>query len=230
MTVLSWVPIVRVTLLPPEGETFVEILKMDKTARVNTQSVTPAAAPRAVTVLIARRVLPDHVASFEAAMQGMLAAAEHFQGHLGGQVVPPEDVEEGGEPLLYHVVFAFDSEEHLAAWQSSAERAHWLEQVLPHTVGTQQLQRVTGLDYWFAAPNTTTRAAPPRWKVAVVTWLGIFPTVLLLFLTVAPLMADWWLAPRVAVITVLVVLIMTWGVAPHLTRLLHPWLHASRKS
>ena len=95
MTVLSWVPIVRVTLLPPEGETFVEILKMDKTARVNTQSVTPAAAPRAVTVLIARRVLPDHVASFEAAMQGMLAAAEHFQGHLGGQVVPPEDVEEG---------------------------------------------------------------------------------------------------------------------------------------
>ncbi|MBP6558997.1 MAG: hypothetical protein KA212_01740 [Burkholderiaceae bacterium] len=194
-----------------------------------TPSLATPAPPRAVTVLIARRVLPAAVAEFEAAMQGMLAAAEHFPGHLGGQVVSPQEVGDAAEPLLYHVVFAFDNEAHLAAWQESAERAHWLEQVLPHTVGTQQLHRVSGLDYWFAAPNSTTRAAPPRWKVATVTWLGIFPTVLFLFLTVAPLLADWWLAPRVAVITVLVVLLMTWVVAPRLTRWLHPWLHASSK-
>ncbi|MBS0389611.1 MAG: hypothetical protein JSR23_00440 [Proteobacteria bacterium] len=198
---------------------------MDTAPRIDSQA--PAtSAQRAVTVLIARRVLPAAVAGFEAAMQGMLAAAQGFAGHLGGQVVPPDLVEDGDEPLLYHVVFAFDSEEHLAAWQSSPERAHWLQQVLPHTVGHQQLQRVTGLDYWFAAPNSTTRAAPPRWKVAVVTWLGIFPTVLLLFLTVAPLLADWHLVPRVLVITLLVVVIMTWVVAPRLTRWLHPWLHA----
>ena len=194
-----------------------------------TPSPATTALPRAVTVLIARRVLPAAVPEFEAAMQGMLAAAEHFPGHLGGQVVSPQEVGDAAEPLLYHVVFAFDNEAHLAAWQESAERAHWLEQVLPHTVGTQQLHRVSGLDYWFAAPNSTTRAAPPRWKVATVTWLGIFPTVLFLFLTVAPLLADWWLAPRVAVITVLVVLLMTWVVAPRLTRWLHPWLHASSK-
>ncbi|VUZ27565.1 Uncharacterised protein, partial [uncultured Comamonas sp.] len=185
-----------------------------------------APPPRAVTVLIARRVQPAAVAAFEAAMQGMLAAAEGFPGHLGGQLVPPQEAGDGAEPLLYHVVFAFDNEAHLAAWQVSTQREHWLQQVLPHTVGTQQLHRVTGLDYWFAAPNSTTRAAPPRWKVAVVTWLGIFPTVLLLFLTVAPLLADWTLVPRVLVITLLVVVIMTWGVAPRLTRWLHPWLHA----
>lgn len=200
---------------------------MDTPAR--TPSPATTALPRAVTVLIARRVLPAAVPEFEAAMQGMLAAAEHFPGHLGGQVVSPQEVGGAAEPLLYHVVFAFDNEAHLAAWQESSERAHWLEQVLPHTVGTQQLHRVSGLDYWFAAPNSTTRAAPPRWKVATVTWLGIFPTVLFLFLTVAPLLADWWLAPRVAVITVLVVLLMTWVVAPRLTRWLHPWLHASRQ-
>ncbi len=198
---------------------------MDTPPRIDSQA--PAtSAQRAVTVLIARRVLPAAVAGFEAAMQGMLAAAQGFAGHLGGQVVPPDEVGDSEEPLLFHVVFAFDNEEHLAAWQSSPERAHWLQQVLPHTVGNQQLQRVTGLDYWFAAPNSTTRAAPPRWKVALVTWLGIFPTVLLLFLTVAPLLADWHLVPRVLVITLLVVVIMTWVVAPRLTRWLHPWLHA----
>ena len=202
---------------------------------------TPAAAPatdatrRVVTVLIARHVAPASVAAFEAAMQGMLSAAAGFAGHLGGQVIRPEDNDTPGEPqtsgdsnapLLYHVVFAFDNEAHLAAWQDSPERAHWLAQVMPHTVGAQQLHRVTGLDYWFAAPNSTTRPAPPRWKVATVTWLGIFPTVLMLFLTIAPLMESWYLVPRVMVITVLVVLIMTWVVAPRLTRWLHPWLHA----
>lgn len=187
-----------------------------------------AAPARAVTVLIARRVAPGAVAGFEAAMQGMLAAANGFAGHLGGQLVPPEEAGDGAEPLLYHVVFAFDSEAHLAAWQSSPERAHWLAQVAPHTVGAQQLRRVSGLDYWFARPGATTRAAPPRWKVAVVTWLGIFPTVLLLFLTVAPLLEHWLLVPRVMVITALVVLLMTWVVAPRLTRWLDPWLHAKR--
>ena len=191
-------------------------------------SSSAAAAPRAVTVLIARWVAPQSVAAFEAAMQAMLATAAHFPGHLGGQIAPPEadSQRDSTEPLLYHVVFAFDNEAHLAAWQHSAERAHCLEQVLPHTVGSQQLRRVTGLDYWFAAPNSTSKPAPARWRVATVTWLGIFPTVLLLFLTVAPLMADWYLVPRVFVITVLVVVLMTWVVAPRLTRWLHGWLHS----
>lgn len=59
---------------------------------------------------------------------------------------------------------------------------------------------------------------------SVVTWLGIYPTVLLLFVTVAPWLADWPLPLRTAVLTVLVVLLMTWIVAPALTRWLRPWL------
>ena len=79
-----------------------------------------------------------------------------------------EDGEAGGgdEPLLYHVVFAFDNEAHLAAWQDSPERARWLAQVAPHTVGAQEMRRVSGLDYWFAPAGSTTKA-PPRWKVAI---------------------------------------------------------------
>lgn len=187
-----------------------------------------AASPsRAVTVLVTRRVMPGNVAGFEVAMAGMIEAAGTFPGHLGGQLVHPNKPGTVDEPLLYHVVFAFDTEEHLAAWQNSPERARWLEQVAPFTLGAQQMRRVSGLDYWFAPAGTTTKAPPPKWKVATVTWLGIFPTVLLLFLTVAPLLADWPLVPRVMVITVLVVLIMTWVVAPRLTRWLAGWLHAA---
>ncbi|OPF63064.1 antibiotic biosynthesis monooxygenase [Hydrogenophaga sp. H7] len=186
----------------------------------------PATPSRAVTVLVTRRVAPGAVAGFEAAMAGMIDAATHFPGHLGGQLVRPGEAGSGDEPLLYHVVFAFDNDAHLAAWQNSPERSHWLAQVAPHTIGAQEMRRVSGLDYWFAPAGSTTKAPPPRWKVAVVTWLGIFPTVLLLFLTVAPLLADWPLVPRTMVITVLVVVLMTWVVAPRLTRWLSGWLHA----
>jgi antibiotic biosynthesis monooxygenase (ABM) superfamily enzyme len=182
--------------------------------------------PRAVTVLITRHVPPSQAAAFEATMAGMLEAAARFPGHLGGQVVRPGDPGSGDDPMLYHVVFAFDDEAHLAAWESSPERAHWLAQVQAHTVGEQR-DRVSGVEYWFQPPGGAPQA-PPRWRVAVVTWLGIFPTVLFLFLTVAPWLEHWPLVPRVFVITVLVVVIMTWLVAPRLTRWLAHWLHAGR--
>lgn len=187
--------------------------------------------PGAVTVLVTRRIKPGHESAFEAAMVQMMVAAESFPGHLGGHLVRPgaeageDGTPDGGEGNLYHVIFAFDSQAHLAAWQDSPVRGLGLKAVAPHTMGEQQMRQVSGLAHWFAEPKGPPQAPPPRWKVAVVTWLGIFPTVLMLFLTVVPLMADWPLVPRTMVVTALVVLIMTWGVAPQLTKWLRPWLH-----
>lgn len=186
----------------------------------------------AVTVLITRRVRPGHGPAFEAAMDRMIQTARSFPGHLGGRVVRPgEDADDGFG--LFHVIFAFDTDAHLRGWQQSEARAQGLEAVAPHIEGRQQVREVDGLGLWYAEPRDPqgppgpAHAPPPRWKVAVVTWLGIFPTVLALFLTVGPLMADWPLVPRVLVITLLVVLIMTWLVAPRLTRWLKHWLHAA---
>jgi hypothetical protein len=62
--------------------------------------------------------------------------------------------------------------------------------------------------------------------VAIVTWLGICPTVYFLFLLLNAPLASWPLLARVGVITALVVMVMTWLVAPQLTRLFRPWLYA----
>jgi uncharacterized protein len=48
-----------------------------------------------------------------------------------------------------------------------------------------------------------------------------------LFLLLGDVLAPWPLLPRIMVITVLVVTLMTWLVAPQLTRLLKPWLYPS---
>lgn len=184
---------------------------------------TAQATQGAVTVLITRRVTPGHAAAFEQASNHMTEAARSFPGYLGGQLVRPEELA-GTDATLYHVVFAFDTSEHLQAWQDSPVRALALAAIAPHIEG-QTVRQVSGLGHWFAAPTGPKQNPPPRWKVAVVTWMGICPTVFVLFILLGELLAPWPLLPRVMLLTGLVVLLMTWVVAPQLTRLMKPWLY-----
>lgn len=181
----------------------------------------------AVTVLVSRRVKPGHEAAFVRAADAMAEAAHRFPGHLGGQMVHPEAEvdEDDAQRNLFHTVFAFDTAEHLQAWQTSPERTQCLQALAPHTISSSKLREVSGLGHWFTPVGATAHKPPARWKVALVTWLGIFPTVYVLFLVVAPLLADWPLLPRVMVITLLVVVLMTWVVAPRLTTWLKPFLY-----
>lgn len=177
----------------------------------------------AVTVLVTRRVKAGHEAAFEQASNDMTAAARTFPGYLGGQLVRP-DADGGDDPAVYHVVFAFATAEHLQGWQQSPVRSLALAAIAPHIDGQTQRQ-VSGLGHWFSAPVGPRQTPPPRWKVAVVTWLGICPTVYLLFVVLGAALAPWPLLPRVMLLTALVVITMTWLVAPQLTRLLKPWLY-----
>ncbi|MEY4676568.1 MAG: hypothetical protein RLZZ470_1075 [Pseudomonadota bacterium] len=179
--------------------------------------------PAAVTVLVSRRIKPGCEAAFENLMNNMMAVATDFPGHLGGQLVKPTEL----EPDLYHVVFAFDSDAHLQNWQNSPARSLGLAAIDPLTEGPAQTRQVIGMAHWFMTGQG--HSPPPRWKVAVVTWMGIFPTVLMLFILLGDLLAPWPLVPRVMLLTMLVVVIMTWVVAPQLTRWLKPWLHSHHK-
>lgn len=187
-------------------------------------TVTGEHATGAVTVLITRRVKPGHEPAFEHASGDMTAAARAFPGYLGGQLVRPDVDSSSADAALYHVVFAFDTSEHLQGWQASPTRSLALAAIAPHIEG-QTLRQVSGLGHWFTAPTGPKQNPPPRWKVAVVTWMGICPTVYLLFLLLGELLAPWPLLPRVMLLTALVVLTMTWLVAPQLTQLLKPWLY-----
>lgn len=152
----------------------------------------------------------------------MLDAAR-FPGYLGAQLIHPGEEPEVDD-LLYHVVLAFDKQANLDAWHRSPARQEGLAAAAPFIQGVPGYKPMAGLGLWFrtASPN------PPRWKIAVVTWLGIFPTVYLLFLLTGDLMKSWGLLARTIVLTLAVVALMTWVVAPQLTRLLRPWLFSKR--
>ncbi|MFN3956170.1 MAG: antibiotic biosynthesis monooxygenase [Tepidimonas ignava] len=177
-------------------------------------------------VLVSRRARPGHESALETTWEQLSAAAASFPGYLGGQLIRPSAQGETDDERLYHMLFAFDSEDHLRQWQQSPARALGLKALEPHVEGREVVRELSGLDHWFTPHQAQQQHPPPRWKVAVVSWLGIYPTVLVLFLTVAPWLGNWPLPLRVALITALVVLIMTWVVAPALTKALRGWLHA----
>ncbi|MEW6695309.1 Antibiotic biosynthesis monooxygenase [Tepidimonas thermarum] len=180
----------------------------------------------AVMVLVSRRARPGHEAALEATWARLSEVAATFPGYVGGQLIRPGDSGADGDERLFHMLFAFDNPAHLRAWQASPARLLGLQALEPHVEGHAVVRELSGLDHWFTPSATTPATPPPRWKVAVVTWLGIYPTVLFLFLAVAPWLDAWPLPLRTAVITCLVVVLMTWLVAPTLTRWLRPWLHA----
>jgi len=177
------------------------------------------AAP--VTVMVTRRVLPGRAAEFETLMDGMTGAARRFPGHLSCYQIKPV---EGGD-RSYHALFAFDSQVHLQAWMNSPERAAWLQKISLVTLGETPTRILCGLEGWFALPTQDVRAPPPRYKMALLAWSGIFPLVLVLTNSVGPLVRPISAVLSVFVITFLVVLFMTWAVMPVLTRLMAGWLY-----
>lgn len=189
-------------------------------------AASPAAGPNAVTVLVARHARAGHEAEFVLANEGMMAAARGFPGHLGGYMVSPAEGD-GAETRLYHVVFAFDTQAHLRNWQGSAERAHWLAEMAPLTEAESGHQLIPGLEHWFASKG---KPPPPRWKVAFVTWLGICPTVWIVLTLLSPPLASWPSFPRLMLLTALIVVAMTWAIAPFLTRLFTRWLYPRASS
>jgi uncharacterized protein len=176
-----------------------------------------------VLMLVSRRAKPQHEAEFEWLMAEFITRAEAYPGCLGAQLVHPGD-DASVDDTLYHALLAFDQPSSLAAWQNSVERAAGLAAIAPYIEGPEMVRGISGLAHWFQPQSSAKPTQPPRWKVAVVTWLGIFPTVYVLFLLLGNLLAPWTLLARISLLTVLVVTIMTWGVAPQLTRLLKPWL------
>ena len=180
----------------------------------------PADAHGPVTTTVTRRIKPGHEAAYEAFLAGISGAAQTFPGYLGVEVFRP-----GGPGGEYRTVYRFDSAAHLQAWLESPQRASWLARAEPHAAGPVRTQVLTGLEGWFTLPTQPGAPPPPRYKMALVTWVTIFPLITLLVVALAPLLGRLPLVARLAVTTGVAVPLMTWVVMPRATRLLHRWLY-----
>jgi hypothetical protein len=177
---------------------------------------TPPAEP--VTVTVARVVRPDQREAFERWADDVLRVAAGFPGNLGASLLHP-----GPGSSEYHLVYRFEDDESLAAWEQSAER----RSALAHgekMVDDVRYTRDSGLESFF----TRSPEPGPRWRMTLLTIVAVLAITSLFQQFVTPHITAWPVEARLALSATVVVLLLGNVIMPALTRLLARWLHPSR--
>jgi antibiotic biosynthesis monooxygenase (ABM) superfamily enzyme len=183
----------------------------------------PVHVSRASSVIV-HHVPAGAVDRFLALQEGFTQAVEAFPGYQGTDVYPPADPKEAEWVVLIH----FTDAASLKGWLDSPIRAEWVAKVRKE-IGEFRLKTLpTGFGTWFAGlAGEPAVGLPPGWKMALTVLLGLYPTVLLLTLTVGKLTSPLGMAVAMLIGNALSVSILQWGLMPVLTRIFGPWLHAN---
>lgn len=163
-----------------------------------------------VTVVVTRVVRPGREADFDRWVAEFDAAVRKREGHLAS-------VRLHDDQGLNHLVHLFDDQERLAAWERSAQR----DLLIAHGNELSDVRRTTadGLHSWFTVTSTTR-----RWKSFVLTWLAVYPILLVLSSLIK------WIAPGLpqpallALSSCTLTALLTWVVLPWVGRHARPWL------
>lgn len=169
-----------------------------------------------VHVAITRRVKPGCEAEFQKELREFFQASFDHGGVLGASMLTPPP---GSESREFGILRTFASEAERDAFYAWSVFKAWDERARMMTEGEPEYRHLTGLEAWFRSPRP-----PPRWKMAVVTLLGVYPVSLFFGFLLAPHLTALppWLSALI--ISALIVVSLTWAVMPLLTRLLRRWL------
>jgi antibiotic biosynthesis monooxygenase (ABM) superfamily enzyme len=174
------------------------------------RSGVPQTGSTGVTVVVTRVVRPGRETEFDHWAAELDAAAGDCAGHLAS-------VRLHDDQGLNHLVHLFDDQQHLKAWEDSPER----EALIARGNELSDVRRTTadGLRSWFTM-TTTSR----RWKSFLLTWIAVYPILLVLSSLIK------WVAPglpqpvMLAVSSLTLTTLLTWVVLPWVGRHARPWL------
>lgn len=174
-----------------------------------------------VTVSVRRKVRPGCEKEFEEFLTGIINASMTFEGHLGTNVLRPAN-QKNPE---YLIVFKFNSRSNLKRWEQSECRRQWFARGESLTLGSPIIEVITGLETWFTLSSSKPMIPPPRYKMAVITWLAIFPLVNLINVILFPILNYLSSVPKTFILTIILVPLMTYFIMPRMTRLFVWWLY-----
>lgn len=183
-----------------------------------------AHSPTSVSAVILHRVRDENTAEFlkwkrtidDAALKNSKCIGAHLHAPVPG-------IQENWVSIL-----EFNSHADLNEWMNSPEHETLVQQFKADLPDAEELAIHTvplGLGAWFTAPSDN---APPGWKMALSVLFGLYPTVMLLTLWVAPFLRGLLLPVSMVISLALSVIILQWGVMPAVTALLGNWLKPTR--
>ncbi len=177
----------------------------------------------AITTVVRHFIKPDKRKDFEKWTKGISAKAKQFEGFEGLQLIaPPSDSKE------YITLFKFSSVPALQKWMDSDERNKELSKLNALSEKEMVLGQITGIDFWFEAPQKKSAAAPPKWKMSLLTWLAVFPGVVLLSKLYHALFPDFPAMLLTLLVTLTLVPLLTWVLMPNIVKLFKGWLFQNK--
>src|SRR3954463_2294071 len=165
-----------------------------------------------VTVVVTRVVRPNKEDEFARWADEVDSAAARFDGHLGG--VRLHDAQG-----MNHLIYQFDSEEHLKAWEASPRRRELLREGDQYSKPERSTSQ--GLHTWFDIPGSS---VSQRWKNFLLTWAAAYPILLVLNLGLTALVPQLPRPLSLGITSGILTAVLTWVVLPKLTRRARPWL------
>lgn len=164
------------------------------------------------TLTISRVMRPGHEAQYDPWIERLIRDATAVHGYRAAIRLD----QAGG---LHHSVLQFDDRQSLDDWRGSDAFARLAAEADAFSVGLAQSK--TGAEVGFALPS---EAAAKKWKTAIVTWVGVVPTLL----AVSGLV-GWALPslPRVAqqiVSSILLTSALTWLILPRVRSWSRFWM------
>ncbi len=186
------------------------------------QIVTGAATPpdTLVTAVVTHQVPPERVDEFLNWQERLRLAQSKFAGYRGCEIFRPIEGIQSEWTLLYR----YDSATHMDNWLTSRERQHLLEE--GERFSDFRLRTFdNSFGSWFAFDDDGGHLPPPsELKSAIAVWVGLYPTVVLLSLALAPARLPLWEGALIA--TLLSSFIMSFVTMPfYVNPLLKRWLY-----
>lgn len=179
-----------------------------------------------LTVVVSRRVKDGEQLAFEHLSSQMTERASRFPGYLGAAMFRPSSPDDPE----YRIVFKFRDRETLSVWEASAERNELLGQIERLLIQPSEREVTEGIVAWFTLPGRNPVQPPPRYKMTIVSWLALYPAVSLIFLLFGDLLAQVPLLVRTALVTVAVMLLMSYMLMPKMTRWFSFWLFPDQRN
>jgi len=170
-----------------------------------------------IHVAITRKVKAGSEPAFEESLREFFQDSFDHQGVLGVHLISPPP---GSDSRDYGILRTFSSEHERDAFYRSDLFGRWQKHVAELTEGERTYRELHGLEAWFRTVDP-----PARWKMALLTWLGVWPTSLLVGTLIGPVLENFPVVVRSAVIAAAIVVCLTWIVMPALVKIAHSWLH-----
>lgn len=178
--------------------------------------------PEIVTTVVARRVPHRNQRAFADGLKAIMAKAQTMPGHRGATALRLE----GTASTIFTVIFASASPDARDAWIASPELQEW-RRACDRTSGPLVSGSSSDETPWFAV---SAAERPQRLRGAIVSFLGVFPTITLLSLVLGPFIASRPLLARSAFISALMTLTMTYLIMPALMRHLAGWTYGAAEA